>query len=125
MLTKTITYKDFNDVERTEKFYFHLSESELADMDIKKHGLVQFFENIVNAQDSEKIIDTFKELIDLSYGVKSDDGKYFRKSKELLDDFHATNAYNTLFMELASNDEAAIEFCNGLLPSSIKDSIAS
>lgn len=125
MLIKTITYKDFNGVERTEKFYFHLSEAELAEMEVKRHGLAEYFQSIVNAQDGEKILEAFKDLIDLSYGVKSEDGRHFRKSKELTDDFKATNAYNALFMELASSDDAAIEFCNGIIPESIRDAAGS
>lgn len=124
MITKTITYTDFNGVERTESFYFHLSEAELAEMEIKKHGLSQYFKEITDAKDSEKIVNAFKELIDMSYGVKSEDGKYFRKTEEALSDFKSTNAYNSLFMELASNDDAAVEFCNGIIPASVREAAA-
>ena len=32
MLKKTITYTDYNDVERTEDFYFNLTKAELMEM---------------------------------------------------------------------------------------------
>ena len=33
MLKKRIKYKDFNGEERTEDFYFHLMESEIAELE--------------------------------------------------------------------------------------------
>ena len=38
MLKITKTYKDYNDVERTEDFYFNLSEAELLDMEMTTAG---------------------------------------------------------------------------------------
>ena len=73
-------------------------------------------ENIQQAQDIPRIIEIFKQLIHLSYGVKSPDGRKFMKSKEILDDFLATEAYSELYMELGTNDEKAAEFINGVVP---------
>lgn len=122
MIAKTITYKDFNDVERTETFYFHLSETELAEMEVSKHGLSEYFKRITDSKDTEEIMRAFKELLCMSYGVKSEDGRKFVKSEELTQDFVSTNAYNELFMELAGNEEAAIAFCNGIIPARIRES---
>ena len=36
MLKKTITYTDYNDVNRTEDFYFNLNEAELTEMMVGK-----------------------------------------------------------------------------------------
>ena len=38
MLKKTITYTDFDDNERTEDFYFHLSKAEIAEMELSENG---------------------------------------------------------------------------------------
>ena len=51
-----------------------------------------------------------------SYGQKSIDGKRFIKSKELSEEFAQTEAYSTLFMELATNAEEASKFVNGIVP---------
>jgi len=64
----------------------------------------------------KKIIGFFKDLVLLSYGKKSDDGKRFVKSKEISKEFSETPAYSDLFMELASDAEKAAEFVNGLIP---------
>ena len=38
MLKKTITYKDYNGVERTEDFWFNLNETEITEMELGVHG---------------------------------------------------------------------------------------
>ena len=38
MLKKTITYTDYNGVDRTEDFYFNLTEAELLDMELGTAG---------------------------------------------------------------------------------------
>ena len=38
MFKKTITYNDFNGVERTEDFYFHLTKAELIKLEFSESG---------------------------------------------------------------------------------------
>lgn len=117
MLKKTVTYTDYNGVERTEDFYFNLSKAEAAEMELSVDGgLSQMLENIVKAKDNKQIITIFKEIILKSYGEKSQDGKRFIKSKEISEAFSQTEAYSEIFMELALNEKAATEFINGVLP---------
>lgn len=120
MLSKKITYVDFDGEKRTEEFRFHLSKAELAKMRYSvAGGLEKRLTKIIDSNDQPQLIKIFCELIDLSYGVKSDDGRKFMKSPEILDDFKSTEAYSQLFMELATNDNAAKEFINGVLPSDL------
>lgn len=120
MLVKNITYTDYNGNERTEKFYFNLSKAELVEMEYSATGgLAQTIEKIIEAQDGPQIMALFKELILKAYGEKSADGKRFVKSKELSEEFAQTEAYVQLFMELATDAEAASNFVNGLIPADI------
>lgn len=117
MYKKQITYTDYNGVMRTEDFYFHLSKAELAEMELSKVGGFEAYINrIVEADDREKLIAAFKDLILKSYGVKDETGKRFVKSEELSTAFSQTEAYSELFIELITNTESAIEFVNGLVP---------
>lgn len=117
MLKKTITYVDYDENERTEDFFFNLSKAELTEMEMSHNGgLVKVIEKIAAAQDSKRIVELFKDLILKAYGEKSLDGKRFVKSQELRDAFAQTQAYSDLFMELASNAEAAAAFVNGIVP---------
>lgn len=117
MLKKTITYTDYNGVERTEDFYFNLSKAEIAEMELEiPGGMAALIERITKTKDTPSLVKMFKDLILRAYGEKSDDGKRFIKSKELRDGFEQTEAYSELFIELASNADAASSFINGITP---------
>ena len=119
MWKETITYTDFFGVERTEEFRFHLSQAECAQRQMKfagENGYAGFLQKIVDAKDAEKIIDYFKEFLMDSYGEISEDGRLFMKSPELSKAFSETEAFNILYMKLASDDQYAAEFVKGVLP---------
>lgn len=117
MLIKKITYPDYNGVTRTEEFYFNLTQAEVIEMEyMTSGGLSVMIDRLLAAIDLPEIIKIFKELILKSYGVKAPDGKRFIKSSELSAEFSQTEAYSKLFMELATNANAASEFINGILP---------
>lgn len=121
MLKKTITYVDYNGTERTEDFYFNLTKAELMEMEMSTNGgLTEMIQNIVQAQDAPSIIKIFKDLILKAYGEKSLDGKRFVKVNDagipLSNAFSQTEAYSQLFMELATDSDAASNFVNGILP---------
>ena len=117
MLKKAITYTDYNGVKRTEDFYFNLSKAEVMEMELGTvGGLAEMLKRIVDSQDVPALIKNFKEIILKAYGEKSPDGKRFIKSEELSTAFSQTEAYSTLFMELATDHEAASVFINGIIP---------
>lgn len=117
MIKKTITYTDFNGLERTEDFYFNLTEAELVEMETGVDGgYAEMLQTIIKAKDAKTLIMTFKELVLKSYGVKSLDGRRFEKSEDISRAFSQTKAYSKLFMELAFDDVAAAEFVNGIMP---------
>lgn len=125
MLKKTITYTDFNDEEVTEDFFFHLSKADLIEMEMAHPGgLSKHLAAVVASEDGARIMAEFKNLITTSYGVKSDDGKRFIKSKMMTDEFMQTEAYSNLFLELCTDAEAAAAFVNGMLPSGLADDVA-
>lgn len=120
MLKKTITYTDYNGSERTEDFYFNLTKAEVMEMEMSTSGgLAERINRIISAQDAPSIIKIFKDLVLKAYGEKSPDGKRFIKSEEIATAFSQTEAYSILFMELATDAEAASKFVNGIVPSDI------
>ena len=117
MLKKTITYTDYNGVERTEDFMFNLTKAEILEMQLTKDGgMDAAIKKIVDAKDAPEIMKVFKDLILRSYGIVSDDGRRFIKSKEISDSFAQTEAFSMLFMELATDTDAASAFVNGIVP---------
>ena len=124
MLKKTITYTDYNGKERTEDFYFNLTKAELTQLENSvSGGISDYIQQIKEAENVPELIKLFKKIILISYGEKSEDGKRFMKKKhgELLADvFESTEAFNVLFMELATDAEAATKFMNGVMPSDLE-----
>ena len=120
MLKQTITYTDYNGVERTEDFFFNLTKAEILEMEMgTTGGLAEMLTKIVAAQDGPAIVKVFKDLILKAYGEKSPDGKRFIKSEEISTAFSQTEAYSKLFMELATDDKKGAEFINGIVPSDL------
>lgn len=124
MLKRTETYIDYDGNQRTEDFYFNLSKAELAELKMsKKGGLDKMIERIIQEQDAPEIIKLVKEIILMAYGEKSDDGKYFRKSKEISEAFAQTEAYSNIFMDVCSTPDSAVNFFNSLLPADLREQI--
>ena len=125
MIAKTMTYKDFNNVERTETFYFNLTPAEAVEMQVMESGgLGVYIDRIIQEQDARKIIEIFKDLILRSYGVKSNDGKHFLKDEKLRAAFASTNAYSDLFMQLATDADMASAFLNAIVPQLSEEEVA-
>lgn len=120
MYKKTMTYTDYNGIERKEDFYFNLTKAEIMEMEMTTTGgMAEMIQRIVDAQDAPAIIKIFKDLVLKAYGEKSADGKRFIKSQELSEAFAQTEAYSQLFMELATDAKAASEFVNAIVPADI------
>ena len=117
MLIKKIKYTDYDGNERTETFYFNLSRSEIAELQLTyPGGYAQYIERTVESKDRPKLMEMFKDIIMRSYGEKSEDGRRLVKSQELSTAFKQTEAYDELFIELITDPNAAIGFITGVLP---------
>lgn len=115
MFAHKITYTDFDGVEKTETLYFNLTEAEVIQLELTEStGVSGKIRSIVEAKDAVTMIRIFKQLLDLSYGVKRD-GRFY-KSPELLADFQASAAYNIMFTGLAKDETLAAAFINGTMP---------
>lgn len=124
MYKKTITYTNYNGVEVTEDFYFNLSKAELMKMEITKAGgMTAYLNKIVAAMDQEAIAKEFEKILKMSYGVKSDDGRRFIKNEEVWNEFCQTEAYSDFFMSLITDDNAASEFINAIVPKNVGDAV--
>ena len=117
MYAKTIKYEDYNGNMREETFYFNLSKAELIDLEWRTPGgLENYMKHIMSMMDGQALADTFKMLIEKSYGVKDPEGRRFIKNEQVLKNFTETEAYVELYVQLATDDKAAAEFVNGIFP---------
>lgn len=126
MIKETVTYKDYNGTERTEDFYFNFTTAELAEMQLEVDGgLEDKIRQILNANDTPKIIKIFKDTIFLkAYGKKSEDGRRMIKNQEVLDEFVQSPAYSILFMKYATSSDALAKFINEVLPVDLRNKVA-
>lgn len=120
MLKKRIKFEDFNGEEREEDFYFNLTKTELVKWELgTTGGLQSLIRKIVDTKDSGALLKIFDDIIGMAYGVRSDDGKRFIKSKELTDEFRQTNAYDEMFIEFMQNPDNYNEFLKAIIPAEV------
>jgi hypothetical protein len=128
MLTKKITYTDYNGTTRTEEFMFNLSKAELMEREMATTGgLENVLNSIIASNDQEQITNAFKQIILKSYGEVSEDGRKFIKVHNgvpLAEEFSQSEAYSELFMELSTNADKAAEFVNGIIPKDLASEAA-
>lgn len=124
MLKKTLKYTDYEGNEVTEDLYFNLNKLEVTRMaaryggDIEKH-----IEKVIAKQDLSEMMNVLEDLILSSYGVKSEDGKRFIKTKEIREDFEYSIAYSEIFSEILLNPEETKKFGMGLVAATDKPSL--
>lgn len=132
MLKITKTYNDFDGIERTETAYFNMTQSELVEMAMELPDNVTSSvndpENVDKDAVAAKLVETMggkgivafvKDLLTKSYGIRVDEGRRFKKSKEISEDFSQTMLFDTIFMELMSDDTKASEFINAIIPADV------
>ena len=120
MLKKHVVYTDYNGNERKEDFYFNLTKAEIMEMEMSTSGgLTEMIQQVVASQDAPTIVKIFKDLVLRSYGQKSLDGKRFIKNAQIREEFEQTEAYSQIFMELATDADAAAKFVNGVMPADL------
>lgn len=124
MIKKTVKYTDFNGVERSEDFYFNLTKTELNNLNFKHHGTYgEQLKSIADSNDVKLITELFSEIIKSGYGIKSEDGRNFRKSQQILDDFVSSAAYDALMSELLNSADKAADLFIGMLPSDLQGDV--
>lgn len=124
MYTTTINYEDYDGNQRTVEAHFHLNKAELLELQVSwDGGLEKVLKKIIEEKDQKRMIEMFKMIILKSYGEKSLDGNRFIKSPEITEAFTQTEAYPELFMRLATDDKAAAEFINGIMPKGLQEEV--
>lgn len=123
MIKKVVEYTDFNDMERKDELYFHMTQPELIKLSVSREGgFERYIDKMIQANNMKEVVAILEEVIQLTYGVKTDDGR-FEKSPEILQKFLSSEAYNVVFMEIAQNAETAAEFINGVIPKNLKKQV--
>lgn len=119
MVTKSITYVDFDDNERVDVFHFNLTNAEIAEIQLDfPEGIVERLDFVMKSRNSSEIGKFFRYFLEKSVGRKSPDGKKIVKNDGIRSDFFDSNAYSVFLTELVESPEMAKTFFTGILPSS-------
>ena len=117
MLKKTFKYIDWDGNEREEDCYFNLTKTECRKMNFTSQGNFDaLVKKIIQTQDHRSLWDLFEEMVLLSYGEKSVDGKFFIKNDEIREKFKSTVAFDMLMDELCTGEDKVNAFIDGILP---------
>lgn len=117
-VVKTITFKDYNDQEVTEDFYFSLTQADMIELEVSHpEGWMENFQKIISEGKTAEAIAAIKEFVLMTYGKKSEDGRGFIKNQKLREEFQATRAFSQLFVELLTEEDATLAFLKGVVPS--------
>lgn len=117
MITREITYTDYNGDEQTEKYYFDLTVPEMLELSFSSAGDIQStLERLSNSRKVGEIFNIIQTLIFKSVGVKSDDGKRFVKNEEVLNDFKQSRGYESFLMKMMQDTDYASKFIEQLIP---------
>lgn len=121
MIKKTITYEDFNGVEQTEDFWFHLSKLEVAELELLAETSMEAkIKQIIESKDTREIYKMFKQIIVDAYGKKTPDGKRFIKDSDTKLELTTSPALDELIMEFIQNPDSAATFIRGIIPKSMQ-----
>lgn len=125
MLKRTITFVDYDNNERTEDFYFNMNKSEVIKWLTTSgdYTLDKVMDRLTKERNGKEIMRIFEEMIKISYGEKSLDGRKFEKSDEIWNNFYQTEAYSELFTELVTDAVKAADFFNGIIPKELGDEV--
>ncbi len=117
MITREVTYIDYNGDEQTEKYYFDLTVPEMLELSFSSAGDIQStLERLSNSRKVGEIFNIIQMIIFKSVGVKSDNGKRFIKNEEVLNDFKQSRGYESFLMKMMQDTDYASKFIEQLIP---------
>lgn len=122
MVSKIITYTNYEGNKESKTFYFNLSKFEWLELEAyTKGGLVQNLKHAIETNNLKKTIDLLKKIILRAYGERDLESGEFIKNDDVAIKFSKTEAFSELFYELAYDDVKSKEFFLSLIPPEVRD----
>lgn len=121
MVSKTLTYENFEGETITETAYFNLSKGELVKLDaVLPGGLESYMKSIVARKQPGELVRMMDKIIGMAYGVKNDEGLFIKPTDRTLA-FMASDAYYALIEDLYNKDGEIERFIQGIMPKTPED----
>lgn len=117
MIKKTVNITDpMTGTERKVECYFHLTQGELAEMQIATEGgLTEVLQAIVDSKNAHLIVQFFRAIILKAYGEKTEEGEFWKNNKRT-EIFAAGPAYSAIICWLLQCEPAEMKkFMEGVM----------
>ena len=123
MISKTLTYLDFNGDKHKKEFWFHLSVPEITKLQFKDKNQTMFdaIVKMTEEENARDVLELLETIVRASVGQRSEDGARFKKNDDITSELFDTEAYSVLFEELLSNPDEVARFLQGVLPKSLAE----
>lgn len=122
MHKETVTYEDFDGVTRTEDVFFNITKTNL----LGRLSLIDRFEEMMSVlqgpkrelttPEKQEMLDLIKDLMELSYGIRSLDGRKHDKTEEIWAEFRSTALYDHFLYSLFVEEGKADSFMMAVMP---------
>ena len=120
MIKKTIKYTNFMDQPKEEILCFHMSETDVLDINKKYNGdFKSEMEKYMLDDKPDAFYGVIKDFVLSAYGKISEDGNRFEKSDKITKEFESSICFNELLMELLTNEEEITAFILGVVPKKV------
>lgn len=105
MISKTVKYDNLLTGEPVEEtLWFHLRKDEIIRiMGRAKKDWEEYIAEVMTREDIDEIFDFIESILKTAYGQRSEDGRTFRKDKQLQEDFVNSEAYSELFVTMIAD----------------------
>jgi hypothetical protein len=127
MLQETVSYTDFDGDPQVETLHFHLGRTDIFELlpyEERIRELSEMFDGPERTMTSEEIREVYQvleKLVELSYGIRSDDGKHFRKSPDIYADFRSTAVFDAFMFGMFEDPAKAVNFMVKIMPKEMLD----
>ena len=115
----TVQFENFDGETVTEDLYFHLNIKELQDMENWDVPLTQRIAKLTKTEDGKEAFELMRDIVEAAYGERSEDGKRFVKSPEVLKNFTEGLAYDEVIIKFIDGSTDLGKFVEGLLPKKV------
>lgn len=117
MVSRDITFTDYDGTSVTKKFWFNLTVADVQEIDMEfPGGLNSVIKDLTTDPNIVKILKAFKTIILKAYGVRTPDKKFYKDDIETKA-FAASDAYSQLFIGFMTDKKADIlDFIAAMFP---------
>lgn len=119
----TVKYEDLDGNMQEETLFFHINKTEMSTLDLKyKDGFEAEIKRIQESEDREALFTLIKDVVIMSYGQKSANGKAFIKKPEVVEEFQYGPMLDEVLIHILQKEDGSgvFEFLLGCLPVSAK-----